>query len=65
MNFAPRRIAASLRPGHAATFRPDRHPDLRAGYVLANPPRNDSGWFRTAADVRWQFGVPFAVSPNN
>ncbi|MDH4445244.1 MAG: N-6 DNA methylase, partial [Akkermansiaceae bacterium] len=32
--------------------------DLRADYVLANPPFNDSDWFRKDDDVRWQFGVP-------
>ena len=31
---------------------------LRADYVLANPPFNDSDWFRKDDDVRWQFGVP-------
>jgi hypothetical protein len=28
------------------------------GFVLANPPLNDSDWFRKDDDVRWQFGVP-------
>ena len=39
------------------TFRRDLHPDLRADYVLSNPPFNDSDWFRKDDDVRWQFGV--------
>jgi type I restriction enzyme M protein len=47
-----------LRAEHADTFRRDLHPDLRADYVLANPPFNDSDWFRKDDDVRWQFGVP-------
>ena len=34
--------------------RRDLHPDLRADYVLANPPFNDSDWFRKDDDVRWQ-----------
>ncbi|MGB8343223.1 MAG: N-6 DNA methylase, partial [Chthoniobacterales bacterium] len=38
--------------------RRDLHPDLRADYVLANPPFNDSDWFRKDDDVRWQYGVP-------
>jgi len=38
--------------------RRDLHPDLRADYVLANPPFNDSDWFRQDDDMRWQFGVP-------
>ena len=31
---------------------------MRADYVLANPPFNDSDWFRKDDDVRWQYGVP-------
>jgi len=49
---------ADFGPEHADTFRRDLHPDLRADYVLANPPFNDSDWFRKDDDVRWQFGVP-------
>jgi type I restriction enzyme M protein len=45
-------------PENADTFRRDLHPDLRADYVLANPPFNDSDWFRKDGDVRWQYGVP-------
>ena len=30
----------------------------RFDFVLANPPFNDSDWFRKDDDVRWQFGVP-------
>jgi len=37
---AGRGIEADLGPEHAATFRRDLHPDLRADYVLANPPFN-------------------------
>ena len=40
------------------TFRHVQHPDLRADYVIANPPFNDSDWFRKDDDVRWQFGIP-------
>src|SRR5204863_193720 len=58
MNLALRGIEADLGPEHADTFRRDLHPDLRADYVLANPPFNDSDWFRKDDDVRWQFGVP-------
>jgi type I restriction enzyme M protein len=36
----------------------DLHPDLRASFVIANPPFNDSDWHRKDDDVRWQFGVP-------
>jgi hypothetical protein len=42
MNLAIRCIEADFGPEHADTFRRDLHPDLRADYVLANPPFNDS-----------------------
>jgi type I restriction enzyme M protein len=58
MNLALRGIEADFGPEHADTFRRDLHPDLRADYVLANPPFNDSDWFRQDEDVRWKFGVP-------
>ncbi len=58
MNLALRGIEADFGPEHADTFRRDLHPDLRADHVLANPPFNDSDWFRQDDDVRWQFGVP-------
>ena len=58
MNLALRGIEADFGPEQADTFRRDLHPDLRADYVLANPPFNDSDWFRKDDDVRWQFGVP-------
>ena len=58
MNLAIRGIEADFGSEHADTFRRDLHPDLRADYVLANPPFNDSDWFRKDDDVRWQYGVP-------
>ena len=58
MNLAIRGIEADFGPEHADTFRRDLHPDLTADYVLANPPFNDSDWFRKDDDVRWQYGVP-------
>jgi type I restriction enzyme M protein len=50
MNLALRGIEADFGPEHADTFQAD--------YVLANPPFNDSDWFRKDDDVRWQYGVP-------
>ena len=38
---------------HADAFRRDLHPNLRADYVFANRPFNDSDWFRQDDDVRW------------
>ncbi|MEY4300474.1 MAG: Type restriction enzyme EcoKI protein [Verrucomicrobiota bacterium] len=58
MNLAIRGIEADFGAEHADTFRRDLHPDLRADFVIANPPFNDSDWFRKEDDVRWQFGVP-------
>ena len=58
MNLAIRGIEANFGPEHADTFRRYLHPDLRADYVIANPPFNDSDWFRKDDDVRWQYGVP-------
>jgi type I restriction enzyme M protein len=58
MNLALRGIEADFGVEAADTFRRDLHPDLRADYVLANPPFNDSDWFRKDDDVRWQYGVP-------
>ena len=58
MNLALRGIEADFGPENADTFRRDLHPDLRADYVLANPPFNDSDWFRKDDDVRWVYGVP-------
>ncbi len=58
MNLAIRGIEGDFGPEHADTFRRDLHKDLRADYVLANPPFNDSDWHRNDEDVRWQYGVP-------
>jgi len=58
MNLALRGIEADFGEEHADTFRRDLHPDLRADFVIANPPFNDSDWFRKDDDVRWQYGVP-------
>ena len=58
MNLAIRGIEGDFGPEHADTFRRDLHKDLRADFVLANPPFNDSDWHRNDEDVRWQYGVP-------
>src|SRR5215471_8881610 len=58
MNLAIRGIEADLGEDQADTFRRDLHPDLCADFVLANPPFNDSDWFRKDDDPRWQFGLP-------
>lgn len=58
MNLAIRHIEADFGPEQADTFRRDLHKDLKAQFVLANPPFNDSDWHRNDEDVRWKYGVP-------
>jgi type I restriction enzyme M protein len=60
MNLAIRGIEAKLGAKHADSFHEDLHPDLRADFVMANPPFNISKWGgeRLVEDVRWQYGVP-------
>lgn len=60
MNLAIRGIEANLGAKHADTFRHDLHPDLRADFLLANPPFNVSQWHgdQLQDDVRWKYGVP-------
>ena len=58
MNLAIRGIEGQI--AHGDSFHNDRHPDLRADYILANPPFNVSDWGgeRLQDDQRWQHGVP-------
>jgi len=61
MNLAICGIDADLGKENADTFTRDLHPDLRADYVLANPPFNLDDWFSEALadDKRWkEFGLP-------
>jgi type I restriction enzyme M protein len=60
MNLAIRSIDANLGPEHADSFHRDLHPDLKADYILANPPFNSSDWGgeRLREDKRWKFGTP-------
>ncbi|HYI03223.1 N-6 DNA methylase [Hyalangium sp.] len=66
MNLAIRGIDANLGPEYADTFHRDQHKDLKADYILANPPFNDSDWGgdRLREDVRWKYGVPPAGNAN-
>jgi len=58
MNLAIRGIDANIQWGDS--FHNDLHKDLKAHYILANPPFNDSDWRgeQLRDDVRWKFGVP-------
>ena len=64
MNLAIRGIDAQI--AHGDTFHADKHPDLKADYVLANPPFNDSDWRGELlkTDKRWLYGVPPAGNAN-
>jgi type I restriction enzyme M protein len=60
MNLAIRGIEGDLGPQNADSFHHDLHKDLKADYILANPPFNVSDWGgqRLREDVRWKYGVP-------
>lgn len=64
LNLAIRGIDANI--VHGDTFHADGHKDLKADYVLANPPFNDSDWgqVRLKDDARWKYGVPPAGNAN-
>ena len=58
MNLAIRGIEGQI--DHGDSFHDDRHPDLKADFILANPPFNVSDWGgeRLVDDKRWQYGTP-------
>jgi type I restriction enzyme M protein len=60
MNLAVRGIDSDIRWNNEGSFHKDELRDLKADYILANPPFNISDWGgdRLREDVRWQFGVP-------
>jgi type I restriction enzyme M protein len=64
MNLAIRGIDGQI--AHGDTFHNDRFPDLKADFILANPPFNVSDWGgeRLREDQRWVFGVPPAGNAN-
>jgi type I restriction enzyme M protein len=66
MNLAIRGMDFNLGKEPADTFHRDQHPDLRADYVLANPPFNISDWGgeKLASDPRWVYGTPPAGNAN-
>ena len=66
MNLAIRQIENNLGKEHADSFHHDLHPDLKADYVLANPPFNDSDWRGDLLkdDKRWKYGAPPAGNAN-
>lgn len=66
MNLAIRGMDFNLGKEPADTFHRDQHPDLKADYVLANPPFNISDWGgdRLLDDRRWVHGKPPAGNAN-
>lgn len=66
MNLALRGIEADMGSHSADSFTEDLHPDLRADYVIANPPFNVSDWWdaKLGDDPRWKYGTPPKGSAN-
>ena len=60
MNLAIRGIEGDLGKQPADSFHNDQHPDLKADYILANPPFNMSDWGGDLLreDKRWKYGKP-------
>ena len=60
MNLAVRGIDADIRWNNEGSFHKDELQDLKADFILANPPFNISDWggVRLRDDARWNFGVP-------
>ena len=66
MNLAIRGIEGNIGPKNADTFHGDLHKDLKADYIIANPPFNISDWGgeRLRDDMRWKYGSPPAGNAN-
>ncbi|MBU1222143.1 type I restriction-modification system subunit M [Myxococcota bacterium] len=60
MNMAIRGIDFNFGKKNADSFLDDQHPDLRADFVMANPPFNIKDWWHASLenDVRWKYGTP-------
>ncbi|MGC0374314.1 type I restriction-modification system subunit M [Streptomyces sp. SAI-229] len=58
MNLAIHGIDGNLAARWGDTFAEDKHPDLKADFVMANPPFNIKDWARDETDPRWKYGVP-------
>ncbi|HAG50780.1 MAG TPA: N-6 DNA methylase [Deltaproteobacteria bacterium] len=66
MNLAIRGIEGNIGSHHADTFRQDIQKDLKADFILANPPFNVSDWKGELLreDVRWRYGTPPVSNAN-
>ena len=60
MNMAIRGLDFDFGKEAADSFTADQHPDLRADYVMANPPFNVKDWYSASLedDPRWAYGLP-------
>ena len=60
MNLAIRGIDSDIQWNTQGSFHNDVHKDLKADYIMANPPFNDSDWGGESLreDVRWKYGIP-------
>lgn len=67
MNLAIRGIDSSnIKWNNEGSFLNDAHKDLKADFIIANPPFNDSDWSGDLLknDARWKYGVPHAGNAN-
>jgi len=67
MNLAIRGIDSSnIKWNNEGSFLNDAHKDLKADFILANPPFNDSDWSGELLkdDARWKYGIPPAGNAN-
>ena len=66
MNMAVRGIDADIKWNNEGSFHKDELPNLKADFILANPPFNVSDWGgdRLREDVRWKYGTPPVSNAN-
>lgn len=66
MNMAIRGIDFNFGKKNADSFLDDQHPDLRADFVMANPPFNIRDWWHASLehDARWKYGTPPQTNAN-
>lgn len=66
MNLAVHALDGDIGKTYGSTFTSDQHKNLRADYILANPPFNISNWEgeKLTEDPRWAFGIPPTSNAN-
>ncbi|WP_345174942.1 class I SAM-dependent DNA methyltransferase [Streptomyces lavendulae] len=58
MNLAIHGLDGNLAARWGDTFADDKHPGLKADFIMANPPFNIQDWARDESDARWKYGIP-------